>query len=175
MPVLDTPVPKQGCPPAPWGHPILSILFLAEEASDPRWMGSPPAPSGLFSPSVVDHSGDKVPGGPEPDPWEPLGPRAGGQREAAEHGQDRAAPGDLGVAWGGRTPGSLLAGWLEKRVRCALCERTLGSSGRLGTWISGSLGCLGGGTSGSLGSLGTRTPGSLGSWVLRTPGSSLRS
>lgn len=111
MPVLDTPVPKQGCPPAPWGHPILSILFLAEEASDPRWMGSPPAPSGLFSPSVVDHSGDKVPGGPEPDPWEPLGPRAGGQREAAEHGQDRAATRGLGGGLGGQDTW-VLDGWV---------------------------------------------------------------
>lgn len=115
----------------------------------------------------------KSPGALNRIPGSPLDPGQEGSGRQRSMGRTGQRPGDLGVAWGGRTPGSLMAGWLEKRVRCALGDRTLGSLGRLGTWISGSLGCLGGGTSGSLGSLGTRTPGSLGSWVLRMPGSSL--
>lgn len=85
---------------------------------------------------MVADSWGKVLGGPELDPWEPLGPRAGGQREAAERRQDGAVTRRLG-------------GWLEEgQDTRELAGGVVGEEGGRVRWVARSLGPWGVGAPG---------------------------
>lgn len=184
MPVPAMPVPNQGCLTAPRGHPILSILFLAEEAPDPRWMGT--SPRLQPPPACFHHLGWIIhevnsPGALNRIPGSPLDPGQEGSGRQRSIGRTGQRPGDLGGGLGGglggRMPASLLAGWLEWRGRCVLGGRMLGSLGSMGPWDVWAPGCLDSwdpwvlGTFGSLGRLDAWIPASLGCLGARTPGS----